>query len=460
MTLKDNNICTYGQIFKELIEEQERGDYLGKTITNNPFVTNKILKRLKDLSNADVVVNEVGGTVDDAESSIFLNAICQLKENNKNDCVIILVSPILWLETVKEYKTKPLQRSIRDLQSYGIIPHILICRSVKPVPNEILDKIATHTNIKRDCILTGVDCSTIYEVPLKMYEQGLDDIIVDRLRLGRSACRIHKYRELVEKYIDNCLDEINVGIVGKYENVDAYLSIKEALTHAGITNNVKINISWIQADDIEKHKDQRGVYKHFEGLHAIIIAPGFDKRGIEGKIKAVQYVREKKIPFLGICLGLQCAVIEFARNVCNLSDANSLEFDKNAKNPVVNFVEGQENLTKKSATMRLGSYDCELAKDSLALSLYSEKLIKERHRHRYEINNSYAEQFASKGFKVSGRHPSGLIEIMEMDRNIHPFFIGTQAHPEFKSRLTEPAPLFFGLIQAAIAYKKENCQLS
>ena len=299
------------------------------------------------------------------------------------------------------------------------------------------------------------DVQSIYQVPLEFYNRHVDDLFVDLFRLSRSACRIHKYREVVEKYVGNSEQAVEIGIFGKYDNCDeAYMSLKEALIHAGVANDVRVNIRWIKAEELEKYKDNRGLHKYFEGLDGIIVPGGFDNRGTEGKIKAIQYVREKKIPFLGICLGLQMAVIEFARHVCQLEDANSMEFDKETVNPVVHYIEGQESLTKKSANMRLGAYECELAKDSLALDLYGNKTIHERHRHRYEVNPKYLDQYAKKGFRVSGTSTgSGLIEIMELDRSVHPFFVGTQAHPEFKSRLMNCSPLFKGLIAASMKNK-------
>jgi CTP synthase len=316
------------------------------------------------------------------------------------------------------------------------------------------------TNVKRECIFDAPDVQSIYQVPIEFYNRQVDDLFVDLFRLNRSSCRIHKYREIVEKYVANHMPAIEIGVFGKYDNCDeAYMSLKESLIHAGIANDVRVNIRWIKSGDLEKYKDLRGMHKHFDGLDGIIVPGGFDSRGIEGKIKAIQYVREKKIPFLGICLGLQCAVVEFARNQCGLENANSLEFHKETPFPVIHFVEGQEKLNKKSANMRLGSYDCELTKDSIAYEVYGKQLIGERHRHRFEVNPEFSEQYAKKGFKVSGKNPdTNLIEIMELDRNIHPYFIGTQAHPEFKSRLEIPAPLFKGLISAAIQYRNSKIE--
>lgn len=459
INVNKNNICTSGTLYKELIEEQENGKYLGETIQLSPHITNKIHERLIELGkDKDVVLAEIGGTVGDSESYAYFEAMRQFKQKLKDDVLIVMVAPILWVQTIKEFKSKPLQNSVKELQRHGLQPDALFCRVDRHVPEKFLSKVSQMTNVKRECIFEAPDVESIYQVPLSFYDRHVDDLFVDLFRLSRSACRIHKYRDVVEKYVANNLTPIEIGIFGKYDNCDeAYMSLKEALIHAGVANDVRVNIRWVKAEELEKYKDNRGLHKYFEGLSGIIVPGGFDNRGVEGKIKAIQYVREKKIPFLGICLGLQMAVVEFARNVCNLADANSLEFDKSTTNPVVHFVEGQENLKKKSATMRLGSYECELAKDSLALEMYGNKIIHERHRHRYEVNPAYTEQYAKKGFRVSGQSTGeGLVEIMELDRSVHPYFIGTQAHPEFKSRLMSSSALFRGLIAAAIKNKMES----
>ena len=451
------NICTSGNLYEELIAEQKRGDYLGETIQVVPHVTNKIEKRLLKLGeNHDIVIAEVGGTVGDNESDPFFEAISKFRLRNSKKVLMFLVAPVLWVQTIKEFKTKPLQNSVRDLRKYGLQPDVVFCRCDKELPENIIKKISDITSVPRGSVFDAPDVSSIYQVPIAFYDRHVDDLFVDLLNLQRTGCRIQKYKEVVEKYVNNNnMQTVNVGIFGKYDNCDeAYISLKEALIHAGIANDAKINIKWINAEDLEKYKDQRGIHKYFDELHGIIVPGGFDVRGIEGKIKSIQYVREKKIPFLGICLGLQCAVIEIARNILCHEDANSLEFNKNTKNPVVHFVAGQEKMDKKAATMRLGSYDCELDKDSIAYSLYESKIIKERHRHRYEVNNVYVEEFSKHNFNVTGRNPeSNLIEIMELSQDVHPYFIGTQAHPEFKSRLTQAAPLFNGLIVASLKYK-------
>ena len=456
INMSKSNICTSGTLYKELIEEQESGKYLGQTIQLSPHITDKVHDRLLELGkDKDVVIAEIGGTVGDSESYAFFEAMRQFKQKLKDDVLIVMVAPILWVNTIKEFKSKPLQNAVKELQRHGLQPDAIFCRVDRHVPEKILTKVSQLTNVKRECIFEAPDVQSIYEVPLEFYNRHVDDLFVDLFRLSRSACRIHKYREVVEKYIGNSSQNLEIGVFGKSDNcVEAYMSLKEALIHAGVANDVRVNIRWIKAEELEKYKDNRGLHKYFEGIDAIIVPGGFDNRGTEGKIKAIQYVREKKIPFLGICLGLQMAVVEFARHVCGMNDANSLEFNKETPYPVVHFVEGQETLQKKSANMRLGSYDCELAKDSLAFELYGSKQISERHRHRYEVNQAMIDEYFKKGFKVSGTSVgTGLIEIMELDKSVHPFFIGTQAHPEFKSRLLSAAPLFKGLVAAALKNK-------
>jgi len=448
------NIITSGTLYREIFQEDEDGKYLGQTIQVIPHVTDKIQKKFLELGrDSEVVICEIGGVVGDLENGPFLKAIRQFKQKNWNDVIIVLVAPILWVPTIKEFKTKPLQQSLEVLQSFGIQTEILLCRVDREIPSQILNKVSNLTNIPREAVFEAPDVQTIYQVPIEFYSRHIDDLVADKLRLGRNPCRIYKYRDLVEKYLNSDLPSIKIAIVGKYDNCDeAYLSLKEAVYHGAVQNNVRAKIKWVAAEDLEQAKDARGFWKHFEDIDGIIVPGGFDSRGVEGKIKAIKYVREKKMPFLGICLGLQCAAIEIARNLCGIEDANSTEFEKNTKNPIIHFVPGQENIKKKSGTMRLGAYDCELTKDSIAHRMYKKKLISERHRHRYEINSEYIEQLEKVGFKVCGINPgSNLVEIMELEG--HPFFIGTQAHPEFKSKLGSPAPLFAGLIAAALNRK-------
>lgn len=442
------NICTSGTLYKHLITEQENGKYLGQTVQIIPHLTDLIQERLIDLGkDKDVVIVEIGGTVGDNESFAFYESVRQLKQKRYDDVLIVMIAPILWMGNINEFKTKPLQNGVKELQQHGLQPDIMFCRVDNEVPSKLLDKISMLTNIKRECIFDAPHVSTVYQVPIEFYNRQVDDLFVDLFRFKRGSCRIHKYKELVEK-ITQTEEFVKIGVFGKYENSnEAYLSLKEALIHAGAANSVKIDIQWFNAEQIEKDESLLSTLK----LDAIIVPGGFDNRGVEGKIKVIKHARENKIPFLGICLGLQCAVIEFARHVCQLNSANSLEFDKNTKYPVVHFVEGQEKISKKSGTMRLGSYSCELPiKNSLAYEIYGKKLINERHRHRYEVNPEYEDVLGANGLFVSGKNPeTKLIEIMELDRNLHPFFIGTQAHPEFKSKLLEAAPLFKALVQAA-----------
>jgi CTP synthase len=457
MEVSGRNILTSGTVYKEILKEEEEGKYLGQTVQIIPHVTNKIQERLEDLGkDSEIVIAEIGGTVGDLESGCFLEAVRQFKQRNWNDVLIVLVAPILWIPTIKEFKTKPLQQAVKELQGFGLQPEILLCRIDKEIPTKILDKVSNLTNVPREAVFTAPDVSTIYQVPIEFYNRHIDDLIADKFHLKRNGCRIHKYRDLVEKYVGGeDLPDVEIAIVGKYENCDeAYLSLKEALYHAGVAWDARVNIRWLSAETLEQSKDMRGVWKFFEGVDGVIVPGGFDSRGVEGKIRAIKYVREKKIPFLGICLGLQCAVIEVARNLCGLADANSTEFSNTTQNPVIHFVEGQEGLRKKSGTMRLGAYDCELIKDSIVANLYKKKLISERHRHRYEVNPDYIDTLKKVGLLVSGKNPdSNLVEMIEISKENHPYFVATQAHPEFKSRLGSPAPLFAGLIQAALEKK-------
>jgi len=452
VTVSKRNITTSGTLYKEVISEQERGDYLGQTVQIVPHLTDKIQKRLMDLGKeSDIVIAEIGGTVGDIESAQFLEAARQLKQTYPNDVITVMVAPILWVPTIKEFKTKPLQNSVKELQSYGLQPDILLCRVDRDIPDGLLKKIAKLTNVGEEAVFDAPDVSSIYQVPIEFYDRHIDDLCVDLLHLKRSYCRIHKHRDLLKSKKGGAIE---IGVFGKYANQDeAYISLKEALNHASFSEGVEVKIRWIKSDDLEGTKEPAEIAKFFDGLSGIIVPGGFDNRGVEGKIRAIRYVRENKIPFLGICLGLQCSVIEFARNVSGLKKANSMEFDKNTPFPVVHYVDGQESITTKSANMRLGAYDCQLVKGSLAYDLYGKELISERHRHRLEVNKQWLDEYAKANFVVSGTNPkSGLVEVMELDREEHPFFIGTQAHPEFKSKLGEVAPLFKGLVAAAKVY--------
>jgi len=452
VTMSGVNIFTSGTLYKSLIEEEEQGMYLGDTVQVVPHVTNKIQQRLLDVGkSADVVIAEIGGTVGDFESGSFFEAFRQFRQSNPQDVIVVMVAPVIYNNTVKEFKTKPLQNAVRSLQSTGLQPDILLCRTDRELPNSILDKVSRLSGVSREAVFDAPDVESIYEVPIEFYNRHIDDLVADMFHMPRKGVRIHKYRELVEKYTNgHDYPDVKIGIVGKYENCDeAYISLKEALVHAAVANEVKLKIEWINAEEVESDKN---FGKHFEGVHGVVVPGGFDVRGVEGKIKAIQYCREKKIPFLGICLGLQCSVIEFARNVLNINKATSREFiheDDESYDCVVEMIDGQTGKIAKSGTMRLGAYDCQLEKGTMVRDIYGgKKVISERHRHHFEVNDKYSEAFTEKGFKVSGRNPqSNLIEVMELSD--HPFFIGTQAHPEFKSRLGNPAPLFDGLVKAA-----------
>lgn len=458
--MSQKNIFTSGMLYQSLLQEEAEGKFLGQTVQIIPHVTNKIQDKLNEVGkDSDITIVEIGGTVGDFESGALFEAVRQFKLNKPNDVVVVMVAPVIWNDTVKEFKTKPLQNSVRCLQATGLQPDLLLCRVDRELPKSILDKISILTGVSNDSVFDAPDVNSIYEVPIEFWKRHIDDFFVDRFQLKRNGCRIHKYKELIDRYNNaESLPKIKIGIVSKYENCsEAYISLKEALVHSAVDNNVICEIAWINAEDLENATDNRGVWRYFEGMHGVIVPGGFDSRGVEGKINAIKYVREKKIPFLGICLGLQCAVIEFARNVIGIKDATSEEFSKvKADNNVIEFVEGQENIRKKSGTMRLGSFECELKKESVARELYGKKTIHERHRHRYEVANKFTDQYEKLGFKVSGRNPqTELVEIMELDKEVHPFFIGTQAHPEFKSRFGNPSPLFNGLVKAAMNQLKE-----
>lgn len=448
--MSSRNIFTSGTLHQELLADVEAGKYLGQTIQVIPHVTDRIKERITSLGqDAEIVIAEIGGTVGDMESEAFYDAARQMKQAGGDDVLIIMVAPIIWNAAVKESKTKPLQNAVKALQMRGLQPDILLCRTdfSQPVGDSVLQKISTQTGVDRHAIFLAPQVRTIYEVPIKFWETHVDDLISDKFHLRRKGCQIYKHRDLVEAYINgHDRPVLNIGVVGKYENQDeAYLSLKEALVHAAVANQVKVNIKWIDAEDIDEPSPEMD-------LHAVIVPGGFDQRGVHGKLMAISMCRREKIPFLGICLGLQCAVIHFCREVMGIVDATSEEFNPDAEHKVIHFMEGQSKLLKKSGTMRLGSYDCQLTPGSLIQTLYSKKKISERHRHRYEVNSAYVPEMERLGLKVTGKHIHGdksLVEMIELDQSEHPFFVATQSHPEFKSRLDSPAPLFNGLVKAA-----------
>ncbi|MEQ8200594.1 MAG: CTP synthase [Syntrophomonadaceae bacterium] len=441
--------CTTGRIYQTVLDKERRGDYLGQTVQVIPHVTNEIKGKVVAIENythPDVIITEIGGTVGDIESLPFLEAIRQLKfDLGKDRVMYIHVTLIPYIEAAGELKTKPTQHSVKELRSIGIQPDILVCRTVKPLSEDIKAKLALFCDVDKEAVIEMEDARSIYEVPLMLAREGLDREVIKRLGITCREADLAEWAEMVNR-IQHLDKKITLGLVGKYvELPDAYLSIVESLKHAGFQYNCQVEIRWIYAEDVERI----GTAALLNGVDAILVPGGFGERGIEGKIATAGFARELGIPFLGICLGMQCAVIEFARNVCGLTGANSIEFDPLTPHPVVHLMGDQENVDYKGGTMRLGVYDCQLVPGSKVRAAYGVAEIKERHRHRYEINNRYRALFESKGLRISGINPDkDLVEIIEIPE--HPWFVGCQFHPEFKSRPNRPHPLFLGLVKAAI----------
>ena len=450
-TSKKNNSTT-GQIYHEVISKERRGDYLGATVQVIPHITDEIKKRFEALGvtgEYDVIITEVGGTVGDIESQPFLEAMRQFmfKVGPKN-ALAIHVTLVPYISSAGEIKTKPTQHSVKSLLELGIQPDMLICRSDRPLSNEVREKIALFTNVESESVIDGRDAPTIYEVPLIFAEQEVDELVLEKLDLTCPRPNLREWKRIVDR-IKNPAGAVSIGVCGKYtDHQDAYKSIAEAFIHAGAANNVKVNLKWIRAEDIERD----GAELHLQGVSGLLVAPGFGERGIEGKIIAIKHVRQNNIPFLGICLGLQCAVIEFARNVCGLEHANSTEFKQTDQN-VIDLMLEQKKVKEYGGTMRLGAYPCKVEKNTRAYKAYKSELIHERHRHRYEVNDAFKSQLQEKGMIFSGICPdNGLVEIMELPD--HPWFVGGQFHPELKSRLTNPHPLFRDFVKAAMEHQE------
>jgi len=441
--------CTTGRIYQTVLDKERRGDYLGQTVQVIPHITNEIKERVMLIENKahpDVVISEIGGTVGDIESLPFLEAIRQLKfELGKDRVMYIHVTLIPYIKAAGELKTKPSQHSVKELRSIGIQPDILVCRTVKDLSEDIKAKLALFCDVEREAVIQLKDADSIYEVPLMLAQEGFDREVVKRLGLTCGEADLVEWAEMVKR-IGQLDKKVTVALVGKYvELQDAYLSINESLHHAGFQYNCEVDIKWIFAEDIEK----RGPETILDGVDAILVPGGFGERGIEGKIATAGYARQKNIPFLGICLGMQCAVIEFARNVCGFKGANSSEFDAATPYPVVHLMSEQENIANKGGTMRLGVYPCVIEPGTMVREAYGQESINERHRHRYEINNIYRQDLEKNGLKICGLSPDkNLVEIIEIPG--HPWFVGCQFHPEYKSRPNRPHPLFLGLIKAAI----------
>lgn len=452
---KASNVTT-GKVYQSVINKERKGEYLGSTIQVIPHITNEIKERVLRVGrndNADIVITEIGGTVGDIESLPFLEAIRQVKKDvpNRNDVLYIHVTLIPYIHAAGELKTKPTQHSVKELRSIGIQPDIIVCRTEKTVSDDMKKKIALFCDVDARAVINNETCSTIYEVPLLLQEEGLDRIVLEKLGLEDRHCDMDEWTAMVNriKETDASDKEINIALVGKYVALhDAYLSVVESLHHAGYANGVQVKIKWIDSEELEK--PGVNLDEVFGDVSGIVIPGGFGSRGVEGKIATVRYAREHKVPFLGLCLGMQCAVIEFARDVCGMKDANSTEFVPDTPYPVIDLMADQADVTEKGGTMRLGTYPCKLLEGSVARSLYdNNEIIYERHRHRYEVNNDFRAKLEEKGLVFSGTSPDNrLVEIIELKD--HPYFEATQAHPEFKSRPIRPHPLFMGLIKAAL----------
>lgn len=455
VNLNKNCSISTGKIYQEVLEKERRGDYLGKTVQVIPHITNAIKDKVYSLAKtgADVVITEIGGTVGDIESLPFLEAIRQVGiENNPEDVIYIHVTLLPYISGSNELKSKPTQHSVKELQSIGIKPDILVCRTEMPITENIRGKIALFCNVRPENVIANMTAKNLYEVPLMLEKEGLAVDVCKHLKLKNVEAKneewqkmIEHFKKIDEKYENTDKRKVNIAIVGKYVKLeDSYLSVVESIKHAAYENGVKADIKFIDCETVTN----RNAKEKLQGIDGIIVPGGFGGRGIEGKIQTVKYARENNIPFLGICLGMQMAVVEFARDVLNIKDANSLEFDEKTKNPVIHIMESQKNITKKGGTMRLGAYPCILKKSSLASKLYKTEEISERHRHRYEFNNEYRKIMEDNGMTISGTSPDGeLVEIVEIKN--HPYFIASQFHPELKSRPDKPHPLFVGLLKAA-----------
>ena len=456
INLSKNSNTTTGKIYQSVINKERRGDYLGGTVQVIPHITNEIKERVFRVGqqdNADFVITEIGGTVGDIESLPFLEAIRQVKKDvGKNDVLYIHVTLVPYISAAGELKTKPTQHSVKELRSIGISPDIIVCRSEKPISKEMREKMAMFCDVDPDAVIQNLTARSIYEVPMLMEEQGLDTIVLRKLEMEDKPKDMQGWHDMVASILKKYDKKVTIAVVGKYVALqDAYISITESLRHAAVANEAELDIHWVNAEEIEA--DDTDMAKVMAGVDGILVPGGFGNRGIEGKIKAIQYAREHKIPFFGICLGMQCAVIEFARHVCGMADANSSEFNPNSAHPVIDLMPEQIDVEDLGGTMRLGLYPCKVYPDTLTSKAYNAELIYERHRHRYEFNNAFREEIVGKGLVLGGTLPNGrLVEIVELPESEHPWFLGAQFHPEFKSRPTNPHPLFREFVGAAVKH--------
>ena len=458
INLSKNSNTTTGKIYQSVINKERRGDYLGGTVQVIPHITNEIKERVFRVGqqdNADFVITEIGGTVGDIESLPFLEAIRQVKKDvGKNDVLYIHVTLVPYISAAGELKTKPTQHSVKELRSIGISPDIIVCRSEKPISKEMREKMAMFCDVDPDAVIQNLTARSIYEVPMLMEEQGLDTIVLRKLEMEDKPKDMQGWHDMVARILKKYDKKVTIAVVGKYVALqDAYISITESLRHAAVANEAELDIHWVNAEEIEA--EDTDMDKVMAGVDGILVPGGFGNRGIEGKIKAIQYAREHKIPFFGICLGMQCAVIEFARHVCGMADANSSEFNPNSTHPVIDLMPEQIDVEDLGGTMRLGLYPCKVYPDTLTSKAYNAELIYERHRHRYEFNNAFREEIVGKGLVLGGTLPNGrLVEIVELPESEHPWFLGAQFHPEFKSRPTNPHPLFREFVGAAVKHHK------
>ena len=447
-TSQANNITT-GRIYQAVIEKERKGEFLGKTVQVIPHITDEIKNRIKLLGKTgkyDFVITEIGGTVGDIESLPYIEAVRQLKWELGHDCMVIHLTLLPYLSTSGELKTKPTQHSVKLLLEYGVQPDVLVCRAEHAINKDIRRKIALFCNVAEDAVIEALDAPTIYEVPLLMEKEKLDVIVLKKLGITAGGeLKLEKWKGFLQR-LHNPKQEITIGLIGKYvELKDSYKSIAEAFIHAGVVNDCRVKLEWIHSENLT----DKNISEKLKNLKGILVAPGFGNRGIDGKILAIKYARENKIPFFGICLGMQCAVIEFARNVLGLTDAHSREMNPATSSPVIDLLEAQKNISHMGGTMRLGAYTCKLEEGTMASGIYGAKETQERHRHRYEFNNEYIKQYEAAGMVLSGINPdAGLVEIIELPG--HPFFMGVQFHPEYKSTVENPHPLFVSFVKAAL----------
>ncbi len=453
-TSQANNVTT-GRIYQSVIQKERRGEFLGKTVQVIPHITNEIKERIQILGKSgdyDIIITEIGGTVGDIESLPYIEAVRQLRwDLGENNGIVIHLTLVPYLSAAGELKTKPTQHSVKTLMESGVQADILVCRTERNLPKELRRKLALFCNVKEEAVMQSIDASTIYDVPNLMLEEGLDKVVLEKLNLKSSKPDLDQWNEFVHRH-KNPKTEVTIGLIGKYvELQDSYKSILESFIHAGAVNEVKVNVESVHSEYINKDNAKLKL-AHLDG---VLVAPGFGERGIDGKIDAVQYVRENNVPFLGICLGMQMAVIEFARNVLGITDAASTEMNAGTTHPVIGLMEDQKNITDKGGTMRLGAWACDLKKGSAVRDIYKKESISERHRHRYEFNGDYKDQLEAAGMIATGLNPdTGLVEIFEIPE--HPWFIGVQYHPEYKSTVANPHPLFVAFVKASLNHKKKK----